>query len=223
MNTNKALRAALAELEDAITCEGFGCACTPQRKCATCAARDTMEKNVRKPFEKLRAALSQPQEQAAVAVVDSHAEHWSAVALAAEAIAKSENCSAQEAQDFCAAIDRLSAAMLSDEPQERTAKAVAEVTFSDPLALHGRVKWLGMPPAMGEKLFAAHPPQAPAEAGAINQMIAEGHLHPVVAPGEPDEATLVEFGKILDNPSERSRLESLRAAWRFVALQSKSL
>lgn len=47
--------------------------------------------------------------------------------------------------------------------------------------------------------------------------------HPPQVPAEPDEATLVEFGKILDDPSYRSRLESLRAAWRFVTLQSKSL
>lgn len=49
---------ALAELEDAINCEGFGCACAPDFKCATCRTRDTLDKAVRKPFEQLRAALS---------------------------------------------------------------------------------------------------------------------------------------------------------------------
>lgn len=49
---------ALADLEDAINCEGFGCACAPDFKCATCRTRDTLDKAVRKPFEQLRAALS---------------------------------------------------------------------------------------------------------------------------------------------------------------------
>ena len=55
-----AMRAALAEMEDAINCEGFGCACYVGYQCHTCRARDVLEKTVRKPFDKLRAALAQP-------------------------------------------------------------------------------------------------------------------------------------------------------------------
>lgn len=52
------VRETLAELEDAINAEGFGCACMPDVKCATCKARDLMSKWVRPSFEKLREALS---------------------------------------------------------------------------------------------------------------------------------------------------------------------
>lgn len=52
------VRDALADLQDAIDCEGFGCACMPDAKCATCLTRDILDKHVRKPFDKLRAALS---------------------------------------------------------------------------------------------------------------------------------------------------------------------
>lgn len=52
------VRGALAGLEDAINAEGFGCACMPDVKCATCKARDLMSKWVRPSFEKLREALS---------------------------------------------------------------------------------------------------------------------------------------------------------------------
>lgn len=52
------VREALAELEDAINGEGFGCACMPDVRCATCKARDLMSKWVRPSFEKLREALS---------------------------------------------------------------------------------------------------------------------------------------------------------------------
>jgi len=52
------VRDALVELEDVINAEGFGCACMPDVKCATCKARDLMSKWVRPSFEKLREALS---------------------------------------------------------------------------------------------------------------------------------------------------------------------
>lgn len=58
-----AIKEALQELEDVLNCEGFGCACTPMGKCATCKARDVMA-SAWPAFRRLRAALSQevPQE-----------------------------------------------------------------------------------------------------------------------------------------------------------------
>lgn len=58
---NDPIREALAELEDAMNLEGFGCACVPYYTCHTCRARDVLEKTVRKPFDKLRAAIAAEQ------------------------------------------------------------------------------------------------------------------------------------------------------------------
>lgn len=43
---------------------------------------------------------------------DPHAQHWAAIAAAAEAINRSEACGPDEAREFCRAIDRLSDALM---------------------------------------------------------------------------------------------------------------
>lgn len=71
------VRESLAELEDAINAEGFGCACMPDVKCATCKASDLMSKWVRPSLEKLREALSA---QPAEPVAWEGAEGWEPLA-----------------------------------------------------------------------------------------------------------------------------------------------
>lgn len=68
-----AIREALQELEDVLNCEGFGCACTPMGKCATCKARDVMA-STWPAFRRLRAALSQEVPQEPIAALASLAD-----------------------------------------------------------------------------------------------------------------------------------------------------
>lgn len=60
MKTNRdAVQKALTDLEDAITAEGFGCACVHDgTSCYTCRTREVLRKHVRQPFERLREALA---------------------------------------------------------------------------------------------------------------------------------------------------------------------
>jgi hypothetical protein len=46
----------LAELREAITLEGFGCACMPLTKCGTCNARDVLAKVIGPIIKKHEAA-----------------------------------------------------------------------------------------------------------------------------------------------------------------------
>ena len=45
---------------------------------------------------------------------DPHAAHWQAIAEAAHAVCSSLNCTAEQANDFCRAIDRLSDALVGE-------------------------------------------------------------------------------------------------------------
>lgn len=58
MTTSDAVREALSAIEDALNAEGFGCACAPGTACSTCRAREVLRKHIRKPFERLRAAIA---------------------------------------------------------------------------------------------------------------------------------------------------------------------
>ena len=50
----------------------------------------------------------------ALLTADPHREHWTAIAKAAEAIGASPNCTPAQADQFCQAIDRLSAAIMGE-------------------------------------------------------------------------------------------------------------
>jgi hypothetical protein len=43
---------------------------------------------------------------------DPNAEHWQLIVKAAEAVVASRNCTAEQCMEFCAALDRLTAALL---------------------------------------------------------------------------------------------------------------
>lgn len=48
---------ALRELEDALSAEGFGCACMPDYQCKTCRARALLEQHMGPAVRRLRDAL----------------------------------------------------------------------------------------------------------------------------------------------------------------------
>lgn len=52
-------------------------------------------------------------------------------------------------------IDSATGMPATPELMEALTKPVAEVTFSDPLALHGRIKWLGEPAPLGALLYSS--------------------------------------------------------------------
>lgn len=51
-------------------------------------------------------------------MVDPYADHWAAIAEAAQRINRSEHCGPEHAEAFCAAIDRLSDALMGEASPE---------------------------------------------------------------------------------------------------------
>jgi hypothetical protein len=114
------VREALAELDDAISLEGFGCSCEPRFPCATCKARDVLS-IVRKPLEKLRAVLSQPTQaqekdaaRKALQVADD-LERWGANLAKGEMLKLSGSHAVEMGRRVRAAIDSAIAASTAKE------------------------------------------------------------------------------------------------------------
>lgn len=62
---------------------------------------------------------------------DPHAQHWQALALAGEAIARSPLCGPEQAREFCSAVDRLSAALMRDDDTPTyTAEQIADACIA---------------------------------------------------------------------------------------------
>lgn len=81
---------------------------------------------------------------------DPHAEHWKALAKAAETIGASPNCGPEQAAEFCRAIDRLSSAIMGEydsEYQECAANGSGPCNIK-PDGPRGELQcvWCGEPP-----------------------------------------------------------------------------
>lgn len=61
----------------------------------------------------------------------------------------------EAAADAFGGIDSATGKPATPELMESLIKPVAEVMFSDPLALHGRIKWLGEPAPLGALLYSS--------------------------------------------------------------------
>ena len=61
---------------------------------------------------------------------DAHAEHWQALVRASNAIASSPQCGPEQAREFCAAVDRLSAALMRGDEPAYTADQIADACMA---------------------------------------------------------------------------------------------